>query len=139
MVDWQADRRPDFPSSDAFSDFSDHGILSETGEVLPVRSLKEWADWVATGWEKNRRVGETSLNGFRVSTVFLCLNHNFFGEGKPEWFETMVFIDEEHPPPPELGEKLRDGAQGMVWRYATWQEAEEGHAAVVEMIRHGLF
>lgn len=87
-------------------------------ETVPCDDILEWA----RAFESvERHVGETTLNGVRVSTVFL-------GIAMPEWdpampwrrramlFETMVFggaLDQRE------------------WRYETWHEAEAGHAAVV--------
>jgi hypothetical protein len=82
-----------------------------------------------------RRVAETSISGWWVSTVFLGINSGLYGP--PLWFETMVF--EEYPPPLEVGKKIRELLHEMQVRYATWAEAEKGHATIVEMIRCGLF
>ena len=121
------------------SGFPLHAILNEKHEVIPVRDWREWAEWMETGFgpgaENNRRVAEIHINGWWVSTVFLGINHGFYGP--PQWFETMVF--EEYPPPPEIGGKIRALLDEMQVRYATWPEAEAGHAAIVEMIRCGLF
>lgn len=69
-------------------------------------------------FETHIRVGYVELeNDVNVSTVFLRLDHNFFGEGPPILFETMIF-----------GGPL-DGYQ---LRYATWEEAEEGHEKAIE-------
>ena len=63
------------------------------------------------------RIGES-----RVSTVFLSMDHGFaglIGDGSPVLFETMV-LGGEH-----------DGYQE---RYHTYDQAEEGHKAIVEMV-----
>lgn len=67
----------------------------------------------------NRRVGHTQVGAMWVSTVFLGLDHNHFGEGPPILFETMVFGDKTHL------------TEDISMRYCTWQEAEIGHAEVV--------
>ena len=59
--------------------------------------------------------------GVQVSTVFLGLDHNFFGDGPPLLFETMIFDDYE--------------AGDHQWRYCTWEEAETGHNAACELVR----
>lgn len=88
-------------------------------EVVPV-SLMEWAAWFATATE--RHLAKTDVAGAHVSTVFLGINHSF-GGGPPLLFETMVF-----------GGPL-DGEQE---RYSTFDEAEAGHAAMVEKVKaHG--
>lgn len=65
-------------------------------------------------------VGCTAIgDDAEVSTVWLGMNHNWRGS-PPLIFETMVF-----------GGSL-DGHQ---WRYATEQEAREGHDTVVALAR----
>lgn len=68
------------------------------------------------------RVDDTDVLGkVRVSTVFLGLDHQFEKGGRPLIFETMVF-----------GGSLDDECE----RYSTWAEAETGHAAMVERVKH---
>jgi hypothetical protein len=57
-----------------------------------------------------------------VSTVFLGIDHRFTGEGPPLVFETMTF----GAPRWDLDVQLR---------WATWAEAEAGHAAVVRSLQ----
>jgi hypothetical protein len=42
------------------------------------------------GWRRRRQVGQSFVGAYRISTVFLGLDHSFF-EGPPLIFETMVF------------------------------------------------
>jgi len=81
-------------------------------ELVPVELL-EWAKWFET---TDRHVGNDTINGYRISTVFLGLDHNF-GVGAPLLFETMVFGDDD---------------EEDMERYATYEEAEEGHKRFVE-------
>lgn len=85
----------------------------------PVRAeLVEAARW-RQNFPDKWQVANTELPGCRVSTVFLAHDHNFFGGGPPVLFETMVF----------------EGPLDMEqWRYCTWEEAEEGHKAVVQLV-----
>lgn len=94
------------------------------GEIIEIEDVQEWAFLFEHGDRviKQEDVGK----GYRVSTVFLGLDHSF-GEGPPVLFETMVFSDEEDNP---LNQEMR--------RYCTLEEAEEGHQAVVEMVRGHL-
>lgn len=66
-----------------------------------------------------RRVALTQAGAYRVSTVWLGSDHNFLDKGPPLIFETMVFR----------------GPEGLLEvdcdRYATLEEAEEGHAKFV--------
>lgn len=82
-------------------------------EVVPVNEAYQ-VDWSPSA----RRVAETSVEGQRISTVFLCINHGW-GD-KPLWFETMIF------------EGPHDGYQE---RYETWAQAEEGHARAVKIVK----
>ena len=59
---------------------------------------------------------------FRVSTVFLNLNHGFRGEDR--WYETCVFWDT---------------GSNVVERYETKDEAKTGHERIVEMLRCGEY
>lgn len=70
--------------------------------------LMTWAKWFGTA---DRRVAMTEVAGYRVSTVFLGIDHQF-GDGPPLIFETMVFEGRED-----------------VWseRCSTWEQAEEMH------------
>ena len=76
-------------------------------------------DWAKDFEKLDRAVKQETLsNGYRVSTVFLVLNHNF-GGGKPLIFETMVF---------EGNNFVGLDAD----RYSTEKEAIEGHKRMVE-------
>jgi hypothetical protein len=59
-----------------------------------------------------------------VSTVFLVLDHNHSPKGKPVLFESMIFNG-------ELNQSLD--------RYCTWEEAEEGHKKMVELVKNNLW
>lgn len=74
------------------------------------------------------RVAETYVGPYRVSTVWLGVDHHF-GRGTLAIFETMVFAEES----------IAD-ERGTHWdhyqdRYATEAEALAGHAKVVELLR----
>lgn len=71
-----------------------------------------------------RRVAETMVDGVRVSTVFLGLDHRFIGVGPPIVFESMTFPDAEIALETDCD------------RYATWDEAVAGHAAMVRKVRN---
>lgn len=77
-------------------------------------------------WEdtEGRRVAETDLPGYRVSTVFLTIDHSF-GRGRPIFYETMVF-------------KADGWSDVGCWRYHTREAAQRGHALVVEWVRGGM-
>lgn len=91
-------------------------------DPVPCRVYLDWAVWYDEDLS-HRRVAldfVTSDSGedVEVSTVFLGMDHAFFGE--PILFETMVF-----------GGVLTE----WLWRYCTWEEAEQGHAQVVTLVK----
>ena len=95
----------------------EHYIL-DGHEAKPV-DLMTWAKWFEKA-RQDRVVARTNVvPGSDVSTVFLGLDHQW-GDGPPLIFETMVFggpLDQETE------------------RYSTWEEAEAGHAQMVERVR----
>lgn len=112
---------------------TDKYILNKQGEPVPCEdvvtwgramagkrrvaywetSAKRWEDRISLRdeWRPRRRVPRVA-----VSTVFLGLDHRFFGEGPPILYETMIFGG------PNDGEQRR---------YATRDEALAGHKRMV--------
>lgn len=91
-------------------------ILNEQGEPQECDDLMKWGRWMEL--PNARRVAETFVNGIRISTVFLGLDHQF-GRGEPILYETMVFggpLDQESD------------------RYHTRTEAERGHSQMVDRV-----
>lgn len=76
-----------------------------------------WVDFWKQDWL--RRVAITRLDVGVVSTVFLGLDHAFGTSDVPILFETMVFYN--------------DGSD-HTYRYATWDEALEGHHLVTDIL-----
>jgi hypothetical protein len=103
---------------------NDSSDILEGMQPIPVRDVLAWARWFETA---ERTVAKTQISAaITVSTVFLGLNHHW-GSGAPLLFETMVFgLDEDDP--------LADYQE----RYRTWHEAEQGHEAVVALVRQAL-
>ena len=96
----------------------DKYILDKEKNIIPA-DLMEWATFFETN---DRIVKQEEIDGKFISTVFLGLNHDFSGRGKPLIFETMIF---------------KDGKEVYLNRYSTWKEAEEGHAEAVEWVKNG--
>lgn len=74
-----------------------------------------------------KRVGLTEITSasdasvsYRVSTVWLGVNHNYVDGGPPILFETMVFGPEN--------------ADEYMQRYATEDEARAGHAETITVV-----
>lgn len=98
-------------------------ILTEDNELEQVDIL-EWGEWLREHPE--RKVLQKTLfdNGPTVSTVLLGLDHSIRPEDPPQLFETMVF-EEGLKEIPEYTE-----------RYATYDEAMEGHFEVADQVAH---
>lgn len=94
-----------------------HWILKDR-EPVEV-DLMTWAEWFGTA---DRSVAQTAGRGYRVSTVFLGLDHRFGGGGPPLLFETMVFADRSDSVGADVDQR----------RYSTWDEAAAGHEEMVE-------
>lgn len=95
-----------------------HYVLIE-GQTVAVDDLTQWAQWYELAARTGLlRIAETLVGEYRVSTVFLGLDHNF-GGGPPLLFETMTFA---------LGES------GEQWRYTTQEQALAGHLALVQRL-----
>lgn len=92
-----------------------HMLYILDGKVpVPCDDALKWGEWFSTSWPA-RRVAEDWIDGVRVSTVFISVNHAY-GRGVPILFETMVFTEE---------------ATGTCRRYTTWDEALAGHRETV--------
>lgn len=90
----------------------------------PYQSMEEWA----TDYENqvDRRVAKTHLWwGGYVSTVWLGLDHNFYSDGPPLIFETMVFPSNSYD---ELD----------MARYSTEAEAKAGHERMVKVWKYSI-
>jgi len=97
----------------------DKYILDGKTPVLcsDVRAFSDWFE------KADRTVALDVINGsFRVSTVFLGVDHNFSGGGRPILFETMIFKGESWD---EL----------YMRRCSTWEEAEAQHQEAIRWLR----
>ena len=85
---------------------------------LPVAADHDtWMRWFETS---DRQIGDDKIGKTRVSTVFLGIDHNFYGSSGPVLFQTLIF----------------DGPfADEMWRYSTYAEAERGHQEAVMQAR----
>lgn len=91
-------------------------------EVRQVDAVT-WAEWFGAA---DRQIALTKIApGIVVSTVFLGLDHGFGRTERPLLFETMTFDD--------YGQAGRGFG-----RWATYEDAEFGHAMAVEEVRGAL-
>jgi hypothetical protein len=86
-----------------------------------VVKCADFMEWAREFQDSDRHVAKTLVGDVTVSTVFLGIDHRF-SEAVPILFETMCFGKD--------GDEV-DGFD----RYATWEEAEAGHAAIVDELR----
>ena len=98
--------------------------LDENKNVIPS-SLEEWSTFIGDLFPANyRRVGYDTVNGKRISTVFMGLCHNYTSNSNiPLVFETMIFDENKQVIYQE--------------RYPTCNEAEEGHKEAVQWVLDG--
>lgn len=89
--------------------------LSDDGEPVLCDDIRRWGSWFR---QHDRSIGRDEVDGVRISTVFLGIDHQF-GDGPPILWETMVFggpLDQEQD------------------RYATRAAATRGHATMVARV-----
>lgn len=101
-------------------------VLDEKGEPRLEPNLLVWAQWFEHASDAGLTVvanTELGPKGQHVSTVFLGFDHNFFGEGPPILYETMVFGGRE---------------SGHQRRSRTRAEALVTHEAVLALARKAL-
>lgn len=115
------------------------------GVVTPCLNALAWARWVE---DHDHQVARTQVGPLEISTVFLGINHDFFGEGPPLVFETMVFGNDPSDEEPDpltieifdaarrkgISITTRDSVVGTTERYSTFEQARRGHEQVVERV-----
>jgi hypothetical protein len=98
--------------------------------ITQAEWIKAHGDGTHEDFATMRRVRETDIGPYWVSTVWLGLNHNYAPTGPPLIFETMVFLRE--------GEADVLGLEDDCYRYSTEADAQQGHDEVVALIGLGL-
>jgi len=89
-------------------------------DKTPIKEddLYKWSRWFEN--ISNRIVQQDVIDGkIKVSTVFLCIDHNWNNNGSPILFETMIF---------GLPKDYQE-------RYCTWNEAEAGHQKALKIAK----
>lgn len=92
-------------------------VLDDENRPVPEHDFSAWGTWRRNA---RRHLGDDTIAGVRVSTVFLAFDHQF-GNGPPLLYETMVF-------------GAPDGDERQC-RYATREEALAGHAEALAEVR----
>lgn len=92
-------------------------ILNKDHSITKAVSMFDYLGWDSLN-KGIKVVGKYETSKYRVSTVFLGLDHSFEGDdSEPILFETLVFDGE---------------LDGEMDRYYTWDEAVKGHAKMVK-------
>jgi hypothetical protein len=94
----------------------DQFILDDDMNVVPAKDREEWGEFMND--RKNRHLMYDENDKYKVSTVFLGINHGLGAGNAPIVFETMVF---KNNPSGSLG------VEEECSRYTTWKEAFDGH------------
>lgn len=95
-------------------------ILRDHEPVPADDDPSAWGEWMlGEGSMERRRVAYDEVDEISISTVFTGVDTGI-GLGRLVLFETMIFGGRHNE------------AQ---WSYATWDEAEVGHAIAVQLVR----
>jgi len=96
--------------------------LDRRHQPVPCGDLVLWKAWMNTSerWVDDTLLSDPDNSPVRACTVFLGLDVAFGGAARPVLFETLV---------------LGGMCDRELYRYCTWQEAEDGHAAIVNHLQ----
>jgi hypothetical protein len=83
--------------------------IIKDGIPVPESDVSKWGEWMGH-FEENCRIARTEWGDVAVSTVFLGIDHNWFGR-TPILFETMIFGG-EHDQYQERYETIDDALRG---------------------------
>ena len=97
--------------------------LDDEGTPVPCRDPIEWSKWFETTMDGSRHLGDTRVGRYRVSTIFLAVDHNWYGTGPPILWETMVFT--------RKGRTFEDYER----RYSSRDAALDGHKWTVRAVK----
>jgi hypothetical protein len=99
--------------------------------VISCPNVTKWTEWMEESFADGTHwIATDDIEGFRVETVFLEINHNIPTVEPPLWFETMVFRESA------------DGTHGVkieydTLRYSTVADALAGHVVICEKVHSG--
>ncbi len=119
-AEWRKDSLP-FPETKK----PDNMKWYKLNEDHTVQLLADGSYPSETDFGNIKRVGDDTIDGQRVSTVFLHFDHgwNWDADNAPILCETMIFGGEHDE---------------SMWRYSTWDQAKEGHDKIVHCLKHGI-
>lgn len=97
--------------------------LDENKNVVP--GTMEECEKILINENNEKIVKQEYIGNKFVSTVFLCIDHNFYPHNSlPIVFETMIRDEKE-------------GWLNYQTRCSTWQEAEDGHNKACQWVKDG--
>lgn len=112
-------------------------IWDGVGEPEHVLDTMEWAERLEADLGKHYQLAEHHIGHYRISTVFLAIDHNHLRNGPPILWETMVF----NMAKPVTIEGRRYGHaewDGYMARYHSKAEAMEGHKRAVKLAKEQI-
>ena len=101
------------------------------GFVVSCPNVTKWTEWMEESFaDGSHWIAADDIQGFRVETVFLGINHNIPEIEPPLWFESMVYRESA------------DGTHGVrikydALRYSTVADALAGHVSICEKVKSG--
>ena len=96
--------------------------LDGSHQPVPCGDLVLWKSWMSTSerWVDDTLLSDPDKSQVRACTVVVGLDVAFGGAERPVLFETMV---------------LGGMCDRELYRYCTWQEAKDGHVAIVNHLQ----
>jgi hypothetical protein len=110
------------------------------GKVIPC-TLNEWVKWKEDEDDAVIIVARDETGTHLVSTVFLGLNHGYFGNVRAVWFETMIFDKSTQGEKIEFGGTVLEtkiGKSIYCDRYSSLEEAYIGHGMALAWLKEEL-
>jgi hypothetical protein len=105
--------------------------ILDNGFVVSCPNVTKWTAWMEESFvDGSHWIATDDIQGFRVETVFLGINHNIPEIEPPLWFESMVYRESA------------DGTHGVrikydTLRYSTVADAVAGHLSICEKVKGG--
>lgn len=95
------------------------------------RPIHMW-EWTFKCEYLPNHLAEDFINGWRISTIWLGLDHEFFKSDFPIIFETMIFADNENV-------KEDEALDFFQRRYSYLPQAERGHKLACRYVRRRTY
>ena len=104
-----------------------HKYVLDRNGTVKTASFEEWCAFFSSDLRKEfQRI--TDVGAYRISTVFLGLDHNYEMHGPPILWESMIFADNKEDP---LDQHMTRCSGGV-------EQAEAMHLRMVEHVKQQL-